>query len=100
MLFQVLQSDQGFPRAETVRLVERLKAAKRPTIVVGHGARFHMTEITKLAETLGAAVLTTTDHLWASCLLHEAERAGLPLWPTHVATDTEVLLVDDDLLAA
>lgn len=48
----------------------------------------------------GAAVLTTTDHLWASGLLHEAERAGLSLWPTHVATDTEVMLVDDDLLAA
>ena len=48
----------------------------------------------------GAARLLTTDHLWASGLLHEADRVGMTTWPTHVATDEGVLLVDDDLLVA
>ncbi|GAB5404569.1 MAG: thiamine pyrophosphate-binding protein [Aureliella sp.] len=39
--------------------VTRLKAAKRPIIIVGHGARFHMDDVTALAETLCAPVLTT-----------------------------------------
>jgi thiamine pyrophosphate-dependent acetolactate synthase large subunit-like protein/nitrite reductase/ring-hydroxylating ferredoxin subunit len=36
-----------------------LRAAKRPAIIVGHGARFHMDEIVALAETLRCPVLTT-----------------------------------------
>jgi len=36
-----------------------LKPAKRPVIIVGHGARFHMDEITELAEHLKCPVLTT-----------------------------------------
>ncbi|MEM6371562.1 MAG: thiamine pyrophosphate-binding protein [Pseudomonadota bacterium] len=36
-----------------------LNAAKRPIIVVGHGAWDHMAAITTLAETMGAPVLTT-----------------------------------------
>lgn len=37
----------------------RLRTAKRPAIVVGHGARFAMAEVTALAEELGCPVLTT-----------------------------------------
>lgn len=37
----------------------RLSAAKRPVIIVGHGARFAMDAITALAERLNAPVLTT-----------------------------------------
>ena len=40
----------------TVRL---LRKSKRPVIIVGHGARFSMTSILKLAELLNAPVLTT-----------------------------------------
>jgi len=39
--------------------IQKLKAAKKPTIIVGHGARFEMEAITALAETLNAPVLTT-----------------------------------------
>jgi pyruvate oxidase len=48
------------PPAESLdSAVELLGQAKRPVIVVGHGARFHMQEITRLAETIPAAVITT-----------------------------------------
>lgn len=36
-----------------------LAAAKRPVIIVGHGARFHMDEVVALAERLRCPVLTT-----------------------------------------
>ncbi len=39
--------------------VALLKSAKRPAIVCGHGARFHMSKITSLAESLNCPVLTT-----------------------------------------
>jgi len=39
--------------------MELLRAAKRPAIIVGHGARYHMAEIVALAETLRCPVLTT-----------------------------------------
>ncbi|MEM7682895.1 MAG: thiamine pyrophosphate-dependent enzyme [Planctomycetota bacterium] len=39
--------------------LELLKPAKRPAIIVGHGARFHMTAVRKLAEHLRCPVLTT-----------------------------------------
>ena len=41
------------------KALQMLTKAKKPTIIVGHGARFHMDQITKLAETLNAGVLTT-----------------------------------------
>lgn len=37
----------------------RLLSAKRPVIIVGHGARFHMSEVLALAEELRCPVLTT-----------------------------------------
>ncbi len=39
--------------------MKHLNAAKRPVIVCGHGARFHMPAITALAESLNCPVLTT-----------------------------------------
>ncbi len=39
--------------------VKRLNEAKRPVIIVGHGARFNMSEVIALAEKLNAPVLTT-----------------------------------------
>ncbi len=36
-----------------------IKKAKRPVIIVGHGARFHMNAITAFAEKLNCAVMTT-----------------------------------------
>jgi pyruvate oxidase len=47
------------PEAAMADAVARLKAATRPVIIVGHGARFDMAEVTSLAEHLGCPVLTT-----------------------------------------
>lgn len=47
------------PPAALAAAVARLRAAERPVIIVGHGARFHMDAVTALAERLGAPVLTT-----------------------------------------
>lgn len=45
--------------ADVSDALKMLNAALRPIIVVGFGAWEHMQEITKLAETLGAPILTT-----------------------------------------
>ena len=47
------------PAAALDRAVELLAVARRPVIVVGHGARFHMDSIVKLAERAHAPVITT-----------------------------------------
>jgi len=45
--------------ADVTEALDMLNGAKRPVLVIGHGAWDHMTAITQLAETLGAPVLTT-----------------------------------------
>ena len=47
------------PTESLAEAVERLRAAKRPAIVVGHGARFEMDAVRALAEQLRCPVLTT-----------------------------------------
>ncbi len=48
------------PPAEALdAAVKELRAAKRPVIVVGHGARFHMAEVTAFAEAHHIPVITT-----------------------------------------
>ena len=47
------------PAASLDAAVELLEGARRPVIIVGHGARFDMAEITALAESLRAPVITT-----------------------------------------
>lgn len=47
------------PREEFDRAKGLIEAAKRPVIVVGHGARFHMETIVALAERLNCPVITT-----------------------------------------
>ena len=48
------------PPAEALETaLSKLRAAKRPAIIVGHGARFAMDEVTALAEHLNCPVLTT-----------------------------------------
>ena len=47
------------PVEELARAVQAIDAARRPVIVVGHGARFDMADIEDLADELGAPVLTT-----------------------------------------
>ncbi len=47
------------PAASLERAVELLRGARRPAIVVGHGARFEMDAVVALAELLNAPVITT-----------------------------------------
>jgi len=41
------------------KAIEKIKTSKRPVIIVGHGARFHMDEIIQFAEKLNCPVMTT-----------------------------------------
>ena len=47
------------PEDALARAVDLLRSANRPVIIVGHGARFDMDDVMKLAEALNAPVLTT-----------------------------------------
>ena len=47
------------PEESVTQALELLRTAKRPVIIVGHGSRFHMDEVTALAEELRCPVLTT-----------------------------------------
>jgi thiamine pyrophosphate-dependent acetolactate synthase large subunit-like protein/nitrite reductase/ring-hydroxylating ferredoxin subunit len=47
------------PEAAVAAACDLVAAARRPVLVVGHGARFDMPDVVALAETLGAPVLTT-----------------------------------------
>ncbi|MEM9072676.1 MAG: thiamine pyrophosphate-dependent enzyme [Myxococcota bacterium] len=47
------------PDESLQQALTELRAAKRPAIIVGHGARFHMDEVRALAEKLSCPVLTT-----------------------------------------
>ncbi len=47
------------PGASLQAAEQLLRGSRRPVIIVGHGARFHMPPIVALAETLGAPILTT-----------------------------------------
>ena len=49
----------GPPPDDIARAMELIASARRPVIVVGHGARFDMGEVTALADVLDAPVLTT-----------------------------------------
>ncbi len=51
--------DVAPPESALDEAERRLRAAKRPAFVVGHGARFDMPAILALAERFGAPVLTT-----------------------------------------
>ncbi|MEL6699113.1 MAG: thiamine pyrophosphate-binding protein [Bacteroidota bacterium] len=47
------------PKESFDQAVQMIQQARRPIIVVGHGARFHMDQITKMAEAIPAPILTT-----------------------------------------
>ena len=74
----------GPPAAAVARAGELLRAARRPVVIVGHGARGHMDAITALAERLNAPVITTfkakgaiaDDHPLATGVLG---RSGTPV---------------------
>lgn len=47
------------PQESLDNAIELIMSSKRPVFIVGHGARFHMNNITALAEQLNAPVCTT-----------------------------------------
>ena len=47
------------PEESVAKALEKIRSAKRPVIIVGHGARFDMDQVTAFAEKLKAPVLTT-----------------------------------------
>ncbi|MBI1882335.1 MAG: thiamine pyrophosphate-binding protein, partial [Chloroflexi bacterium] len=47
------------PAAELNEAIDLIKEAKRPAIIVGHGARFHREAIIEFAEKIDAATITT-----------------------------------------
>ncbi|MFA9272507.1 MAG: thiamine pyrophosphate-binding protein [Baekduiaceae bacterium] len=72
------------PAAALADAAARLRAARRPVVIVGHGARFAMDDVVALAEHHGAPVLTTfkakgqipDDHPLAAGVLG---RSGTPV---------------------
>jgi pyruvate oxidase len=74
-----------------------LKEAKRPVIIVGHGARFNMEAITALAENMNCAVMTTfkakgqiSDSHRLGCGV--LGRSGTPI-ASHFMNEADLLLV-------
>jgi thiamine pyrophosphate-dependent acetolactate synthase large subunit-like protein len=47
------------PEESLTQALDLIRNAKRPVIIIGHGARFHKKEIIDLAEKLNAPILTT-----------------------------------------
>ena len=86
------------PPAESLeQALALLREAKRPVMIVGHGARFQMPAVTALAEQLGAPVITTfkakgqigDDHPLAAGVLG---RSGTPV-ASWVMNEADLLLV-------
>ncbi|MAE66991.1 MAG: pyruvate oxidase [Phycisphaeraceae bacterium] len=95
---QRISSHRIAPPAESMdAAVEILGRAKRPVIIVGHGARFDMPAIVALAETLHAPILTTfkgkglvpDDHPLGCGVLG---RSGTPI-ASWFMNESDVLLV-------
>ena len=86
------------PPAEAIEAaMSRLRSAKRPAIIVGHGARFHMEPVIELAERLNAPVITTfkgkgliSDHHPLGCGV--LGRSGTPI-ASWFMNEADLLLV-------
>ncbi|HEY5888619.1 MAG TPA: thiamine pyrophosphate-dependent enzyme [Acidimicrobiales bacterium] len=85
------------PAAALGEAVALLSGARRPVIVVGHGARFDMDSVVALADTLGAPVLTTfqakgqiSDHHPLGCGV--LGRSGTPV-ASWVMNESDLLVV-------
>ncbi len=85
------------PKETFEKALKLLNEAKRPAIVVGHGARFHMKEIIALAEKLKCPVLTTfkgkgqiSDHHPLGCGV--IGRSGTPI-ASWFMNESDLLLV-------
>lgn len=85
------------PAVAVDKAVAMLERAKRPVIIVGHGARFQISRVIELAELLGASVVTTfkakgliaDHHALAAGVLG---RSGTPV-ASWVMNESDCLLV-------
>jgi pyruvate oxidase len=85
------------PGESLLKAVAFIRNAKRPVIVVGHGAKFHMKSITSFAEMLNAPVLTTfkgkglipDSHSLAAGVLG---RSGTPV-ASHFMNESDLIIV-------
>src|SRR5262249_33835448 len=85
------------PEESIAAALERLRASRRPVIIIGHGAREHMPAVVALAEQLGAPVVTTfkakgqigDDHPLAAGVLG---RSGTPV-ASWVMNEADLLVV-------
>jgi len=85
------------PKEAFEKALKMLNDAKRPVIIVGHGARFHMKEITAFAEKLKCPVMTTfkgkgqiSDHHLLGCGV--IGRSGTPI-ASWFMNEADLLLV-------
>ncbi|MFT6167354.1 MAG: thiamine pyrophosphate-dependent acetolactate synthase large subunit-like protein/nitrite reductase [Vicingaceae bacterium] len=85
------------PKETFEKALKLLNEAKRPAIIVGHGARFHMKEIIALAEKLKCPVMTTfkgkgqiSDHHPLGCGV--IGRSGTPI-ASWFMNEADLLLV-------
>lgn len=85
------------PKESFDKALGMLNDSKRPVIIVGHGARFHMDEITQFAEKLKAPVMTTfkakgqiSDHHPLGCGV--LGRSGTPI-ASWFMNESDLLLV-------
>lgn len=85
------------PKESFEQALGMLNESKRPVIIVGHGARFHMDEITKFAEKLNCPVMTTfkakgqiSDHHPLGCGV--LGRSGTPI-ASWFMNESDLLLV-------
>ena len=90
-------SEIGPPQSALDEAVALIRRSKKPVIIVGHGARFHMPPIVELAERLGSPVLTTfkgkgviSDHHPLGCGV--LGRSGTPI-ASYFMNEADCLLV-------
>ena len=85
------------PQECVEKALKMLNKSSKPTIIVGHGARFHMKEIIEFAETLNCPVMTTfkakgqiSDHHPLGCGV--LGRSGTPI-ASWFMNEADLLLV-------
>ena len=85
------------PRASLEQALARIREAKRPVVLAGHGARFHMDDVVALAERLSCPVVTTfkakgqiSDHHPLACGV--MGRSGTPV-ASHFVNEYDLLVV-------
>ncbi len=94
---RVAQRNIAPPAAAMAQALDLLQHARRPVIIVGHGSRYNMEEITALAEVLKCPVITTfkgkgliSDNHPLGCGV--LGRSGTPI-ASYFMNEAEVLLV-------